>query len=193
MLSLAAGCARVSAVLVGRRDGGARLAWSCTGALFGNGTPRLAAGRGRGRSRYPGRLQTSGPLGGPVEQWANLRPRPRHLVVDLGAGLDELDGLGVRPRRASRFRRCPGRRRKSRTSWVIFIEQKCGPHRAEVGDLGGLLGQGLVVEALGLVRVEAEVELVVPAELEARLAQRVVADLRARVALGQVGGVAASL
>ena len=38
-------------------------------------------------------------------------------------------------------------------------------------------------------RVEAEVELVLPAELESRLAQGVVAELCAGVALGQVGGV----
>jgi hypothetical protein len=62
-----------------------------------------------------------------------------------------------------------------------------------VRDLGRLLGQGLVVEFARLVRVEAEVELVVPAELEARLGQRVVADLRARVALGEVGGVGGEL
>jgi hypothetical protein len=62
-----------------------------------------------------------------------------------------------------------------------------------VGELGAILGQGLVVEFARLVRVEAEVELVVPAEFEARLAQRVVADLRARVALGQIGGVGGEL
>ena len=49
------------------------------------------------------------------------------------------------------------------------------------------------MEGLGLVRVEAEVELVVPAELVARLGQRVVADLRAGVALGEVGGVRGQL
>ncbi len=42
-------------------------------------------------------------------------------------------------------------------------------HGAEVGDLGGFLGQGFVVEALGFVGVEAEVELVGPAEFEAGL------------------------
>jgi hypothetical protein len=62
-----------------------------------------------------------------------------------------------------------------------------------VGDLGRFLGQGFVVELARLVRVEAEVELVFPAELEAGLAQGVVADLRAGVALGQVGGVGGDL
>jgi hypothetical protein len=41
--------------------------------------------------------------------------------------------------------------------------------------------------------IEAEVELVVPAEFEARLGQRVIADLRAGVALGEVGGVGGQL
>ncbi|MPM54526.1 hypothetical protein SDC9_101304 [bioreactor metagenome] len=49
------------------------------------------------------------------------------------------------------------------------------------------------MEFLGLVRVEAEVELVFPAELEACFGERVVADLRARVALGQIGGVRGEL
>jgi len=62
-----------------------------------------------------------------------------------------------------------------------------------VGELGAFLGEGLVVEALGLVRVQAEVELVVPAELVARLGERVVADLGAGVALGEVGGVGGEL
>ena len=35
-----------------------------------------------------------------------------------------------------------------------------------------VLGQSLVVEGLGLFRIQAEVELVLLAELEARLAQR---------------------
>src|SRR4051812_37107298 len=42
-------------------------------------------------------------------------------------------------------------------------------HRAEVRHLGAVLRQRLVVELLGGVRVEAEVELIGPAELEARL------------------------
>ncbi len=66
-------------------------------------------------------------------------------------------------------------------------------HRAEVRDFGGLFGQGFVVEFARLVRVEAEVELVFPAELEARLGQRVVANLRAGVPFGEVGGVRGNL
>src|SRR5438445_13258766 len=66
-------------------------------------------------------------------------------------------------------------------------------HRAEVCDLGAFLRQRLVVELPGGVRIEAEVELVGPAEFEARLGERVVARLRARMALGEVGGVRSDL
>ena len=58
-----------------------------------------------------------------------------------------------------------------------------------MGALVRFLRHGLVVVFHGPLGVEPEVELVLPAELEARLRQRVVARLRARVALGQVGGV----
>src|SRR6267154_3438062 len=40
-------------------------------------------------------------------------------------------------------------------------------HRAEMRDFGGILRQGFVVEFARLVRIETEVELVVPAEFEA--------------------------
>jgi hypothetical protein len=43
-------------------------------------------------------------------------------------------------------------------------------HRAEVGDLGRVLRQGLVVELARPLRIQPEVELVLPAELEAGLA-----------------------
>jgi hypothetical protein len=49
-------------------------------------------------------------------------------------------------------------------------------HAAEVRRLVGLLGQGGVVEFAGGFGVEAEVELVFPAELEPRAAERVVAQ-----------------
>src|SRR3546814_10229811 len=66
-------------------------------------------------------------------------------------------------------------------------------HRTEVGKLVRVLGQGFVVEFPGLFRVQAEVELVLPAELETRLAQRVVTHLCPRMALGQVGRVRGDL
>src|SRR5690348_14733379 len=56
-------------------------------------------------------------------------------------------------------------------------------HRAEVRGLGALGGKGLVVECLGGVGVEAEVELVAPAELEAGAAQCVVVQSRGGVTL----------
>ena len=65
----------------------------------------------------------------------------------------------------------------SRTSWVIFIEQNFGPHIEQKCATLADSGQRLVVVGAGSVRVEAEVELVFPAELEARLGQGVVADL----------------
>src|SRR3546814_7611091 len=66
-------------------------------------------------------------------------------------------------------------------------------HRTEVGQLVRVLGQGFVVEFPGLFRVQAEVELVLPAELETRLAQRVVTHLCPRMALGPVGRVRGDL
>ena len=59
--------------------------------------------------------------------------------------------------------------------------------------LVAFLGQGLVVEFARLLRVQREVELVHPAELEARLAERVVTGLRAGQPLGQVGGMGGEL
>src|SRR6185503_15642337 len=56
-------------------------------------------------------------------------------------------------------------------------------HRAEVRELGTVLRQRFIVKLARLVRIEAEVELILPAELEARLGQRVVAQLRAGMAL----------
>ena len=56
-----------------------------------------------------------------------------------------------------------------------------------------LLREGLVVELLRALGIERQVELVLPAELEARLAHHVVPELRAGVPLGQVGGVGGDL
>ncbi len=62
-----------------------------------------------------------------------------------------------------------------------------------MGGLGRLGGQGLIVELPGRLRIEGEVELVVPAKLEPGLAQGVVPILSAGVALGQVGRVGGDL
>src|SRR3974390_2290736 len=56
-----------------------------------------------------------------------------------------------------------------------------------------LLGQRLVVIVARGVGIERQVELVLPAEFEARARQGVVAQLRGRVALGEVGGVCRDL
>ncbi len=53
--------------------------------------------------------------------------------------------------------------------------------------LGRVLGQGLVVVLLRGFRIQAQVELVLPAEIEARLAERIVARAGPRMALGHVG------
>ena len=59
--------------------------------------------------------------------------------------------------------------------------------------LGAFCGERLVVVLLGRVGIEAEVELVAPAEVEARLGERVVADLGGGVALARSAACAASL
>ena len=56
-----------------------------------------------------------------------------------------------------------------------------------MGHFVGLFRQGLVVEIARGIGVEREVELVLPAELEAGAAQRIIAQLRRRVALGEIG------
>jgi hypothetical protein len=58
-----------------------------------------------------------------------------------------------------------------------------------MGDLVGFLRQVSSWNFARGFRVQAEVELVFPAELEARAADGVVAQARGRVALGEVGGV----
>ena len=58
-----------------------------------------------------------------------------------------------------------------------------------MGGLGAFLRERLIVEFTRGHGVEAQVELIFPAEFEARLAQRIVAVLRAGMAFGEVGGV----
>ncbi len=60
-------------------------------------------------------------------------------------------------------------------------------------DLVRFLRQGLVVEGPRRFRVEREVELVFPAELEARPRQGVIAQLGGRMSLGKIGGVGGDL
>ena len=56
-----------------------------------------------------------------------------------------------------------------------------------------LAGERLVVEVARRGGIEREVELVPPVELEPRLGERVVARLRPRMSLGQIGGARGDL
>ena len=56
-----------------------------------------------------------------------------------------------------------------------------------------VLGQGLVVEVPRRIRVEREIELILPAEFEACAGQRIVAVLRCRMPLRQIGRVSGYL
>src|SRR5690348_11136886 len=102
------------------------------------------------------------------------------LRVDLRTALHELDGLGVH---ALAQRVLVGeallRRVVAHVLRDLHRAEVRPAHRAEVRELRAVLRQRLVVELARLVRIEAEVELILPAELEARLGQRVVAQLRA--------------
>ncbi|VDZ75443.1 Uncharacterised protein [Atlantibacter hermannii] len=55
--------------------------------------------------------------------------------------------------------------------------------------LAGFLRQRFVVIRTGSERIERQIELVFPAEFEARFRHGVIADLRARMAFGEVCGV----
>jgi len=91
------------------------------------------------------------------------------LLIHLGAFFDKLDGLFLHA-----FIQCflLGDTLGSRVIAYILryfhgAEMRAA-HGAEMRDFGGILGQCFVVEITRLVRVEAEVELVFPAEFEAR-------------------------
>src|SRR2546426_4001282 len=62
-------------------------------------------------------------------------------------------------------------------------------HGAEVGGLGGFMRQCFVVIFARTLRIEAQIKLVLPAKLEARLRERIVPKLRPRPSLRQVHGV----
>ena len=66
-------------------------------------------------------------------------------------------------------------------------------HGAEVGGLRSFLREGFVVEFTGGFRVEAEVELVFPAEFEAGFGKGVVAVLGTGMAFREVGGMGCEL
>lgn len=62
-----------------------------------------------------------------------------------------------------------------------------------MSDLAGLLRQGFVVIGARGGRIERQIELIFPAEFETCLGHGVIADLRARMAFGQIGGVSGDL
>ncbi len=62
-----------------------------------------------------------------------------------------------------------------------------------MGYLSGYLWQGFIVVGTGSVRIKHQVELILPTEFEAGFGHGVVADLRARMPLGQIGGVGGDL
>src|SRR2546423_46945 len=66
-------------------------------------------------------------------------------------------------------------------------------HSAKIGTLRSFHGKGLIVKRTGGFGVEGEIELVFPAEFEARLTNSVVPVLGAGMAFGQVGGVRSDL
>src|SRR5581483_4660337 len=103
------------------------------------------------------------------------RSGPSQLAVNLGALLLELAGLLLHAlgQRRLLVHALPGGVVAHVLGDLHRAEVRAA-HRAEVGQLGALLRQRLVVEFLGLLRIQAEIELVFPAELEARLGQRVV-------------------
>src|ERR1044071_4613012 len=106
-----------------------------------------------------------------------LRPGGEFALVEFGAGGDELGGLLLQP-----F--------GERGLLVELVFRGVVPdllrdlhgaevraaHRAEVRELGALLRERLVVVLARDLGVEGEVELILPAELEAGLRERVVAE-----------------
>src|SRR5438093_12079653 len=112
-------------------------------------------------------------------------------AVDLAAALPELLGL-----LAQALRERGGLLRDAVLGGVVahvlrdlHRAEVRAAHRAEVRDLRAFGRQGLVVELARRLRIEREVELILPPELEARPRERVVPVARARVALGDVGGM----
>ncbi len=62
-----------------------------------------------------------------------------------------------------------------------------------MGDFVRFLRQGFVVVGTGGFRVKRQVELVLPAELEAGARQRIVAHLRCRMSLGKISRMGGNL
>src|SRR5204862_2637387 len=102
--------------------------------------------------------------------------------VDLAAALPKLVGLLAQPLRERDRLRCHALLGGVLADLLRDLHRaELRPaHRAEVGDLRALRRQCLVMELARRVRIERKVELVLPAELEAGLADRVVPLARPR-------------
>jgi len=70
-----------------------------------------------------------------------------------------------------------------RTSSVIFMEQKCGPHiEQKCADFGPSCGKVSSWSSRAVSGIAAEIELIFPAKFKTRFAQGVVAKLRVGMA-----------
>ncbi len=79
-------------------------------------------------------------------------------------------------------------------SWVMRMLQNLrSAHAAEVGDFRAFGWKRFIVVGAGRFGIERQIELILPAELEARLGDGVVPGLRAGMALGEIGGVGGDL
>src|SRR5450830_2121031 len=114
-------------------------------------------------------------------------PPDSDLAIQLGAILDEFNGFHFH----AFFQRRIVRDADAGRVFAHFLgdlhrTEMGAAHGAEMRHLGGILGQGFIVEFACLVRVQADIELVIPAKFKARLGQGVVADLRTRMAFRQI-------
>src|SRR2546427_10626125 len=66
-------------------------------------------------------------------------------------------------------------------------------HRTEMRYLCPFRWQGLIVKILRRLRVERQVELILPAKLETRLREGIITRLRTRMTFGEVGSVRGNL
>ena len=115
-----------------------------------------------------------------IHEACHLRSNELRLDVDLAGLLELLRLLRILPSAP----RCQVVRRVVAHLLRQLHRAELRPaHRAEVRDLRAVGGQRLVVIGARGHRIHRQVELILPAELEARLRQRVVPGLRARMAL----------
>ena len=121
----------------------------------------------------------------PARPLAEFLRHLRHAVFD--------STVSLRQRAEPAFRIVQRRRVVAHVLGDLHRAELRPAHRAEVRDLGASLRQRLVVVLARGLRIEREVELVLPAELEARLRQRVVRTARAGWPLARSAACAAIL